>query len=788
METIAYLRGPEGLLNVGPTLKVGRNSKAHIYLNSQSCDQKHAVIKYDSFNKKYFVEDLGSVNGTYKNDMRIAKPLPLEDHDVLRFGYDKASYRFELVPKKTAPNETKQRRPKSGRKSSQQKQYYNLPHSEENDHGSVDYSDKQHPSPSFNRRTQTRNRRVRMDSAYVHTREESPDSDDSLEPVEDTTSRKAGFKQFKPRPPSQEPPARHAIRSKVITQKNRHLNGGNREAQRYSTGGRTKSQNEPISKKPVAFDIMWSEEGNDDGVVQQESPIPSAFHIKQGEETSYKSPSSSQALENGLLAEDNDVRASTRSYLDSRATRRLSVVDENLHNQQEYETLNITLQASEQRCALLSSELTLRERKIEELEMSLLSARELNGKVVEQHKEKSRRHPGHSVSIQTINIEQEESSKYEVEMMQQVLRDSEEKYNKLMQSALQTDKKAKILANRIETLTSENLQLKGQIEQINQEQETNTEHLQFELEETKQKLLEAMEHLDERSQQRSVRHQGVQTTQLTNHMKEEIDLMKQEHEAQLRQLQFELEEVKQELKKANDLNATFEHREFKAIQDSSLKDQLEQTKHEHEKSMGVMRTELEGTKRKLFQAMQRLKEKQEVKAVENQEVQTIEFEPTTSNQASQIAMEQKNADKVLHELNVCITQMNIPPFNAQPFESYDKRITQCLQNINRVSIVLTKTKLKETQSKEELVSVTEKLRRDTQAWKASEAKLKTECKVKDALISSNESRIEQLESDRDRLKKTISRLTTTEDWSAVHVALRKRKLQTNKTHPNNGNG
>ncbi|KAF2986326.1 hypothetical protein EK904_009855 [Melospiza melodia maxima] len=72
-----YLR-METLLSSGP------------YGESRSVDKQHAVINYDKDKDEHWVKDLGSLNGTFVNDVRIPdqKYITLKLNDVIRFGYD----------------------------------------------------------------------------------------------------------------------------------------------------------------------------------------------------------------------------------------------------------------------------------------------------------------------------------------------------------------------------------------------------------------------------------------------------------------------------------------------------------------------------------------------------------------------------------------------------------------------------------------------------------------------------------------------------------------------------
>ncbi|KAG5857631.1 hypothetical protein ANANG_G00021470 [Anguilla anguilla] len=68
---------------------VGRED-CELMLQSRSVDKQHAVINYDPSSDEHMVKDLGSLNGTFVNDLRIPDQtyITLKLSDVIRFGYD----------------------------------------------------------------------------------------------------------------------------------------------------------------------------------------------------------------------------------------------------------------------------------------------------------------------------------------------------------------------------------------------------------------------------------------------------------------------------------------------------------------------------------------------------------------------------------------------------------------------------------------------------------------------------------------------------------------------------
>ncbi|XP_037128623.1 centrosomal protein of 170 kDa isoform X1 [Syngnathus acus] len=68
---------------------VGRDD-CELMLQSRSVDKQHAVINYEPGSDQHKVKDLGSLNGTFVNDVRIQEQMyiTLKLEDKLRFGYD----------------------------------------------------------------------------------------------------------------------------------------------------------------------------------------------------------------------------------------------------------------------------------------------------------------------------------------------------------------------------------------------------------------------------------------------------------------------------------------------------------------------------------------------------------------------------------------------------------------------------------------------------------------------------------------------------------------------------
>ncbi|XP_040268721.1 centrosomal protein of 170 kDa protein B isoform X1 [Bufo bufo] len=80
---------------------VGRED-CELMLQSRSVDKQHAVINFDNEKDEHRVKDLGSLNGTFVNDVRIPdqRYITLKLNDVIRFGYDFNMYVLEQIQHK----------------------------------------------------------------------------------------------------------------------------------------------------------------------------------------------------------------------------------------------------------------------------------------------------------------------------------------------------------------------------------------------------------------------------------------------------------------------------------------------------------------------------------------------------------------------------------------------------------------------------------------------------------------------------------------------------------------
>ncbi|XP_051731908.1 centrosomal protein of 170 kDa protein B isoform X4 [Ctenopharyngodon idella] len=106
---------------------VGRED-CELMLQSRSVDKQHAVINYNPATDEHLVKDLGSLNGTFVNDLRIPDQtyITLKLSDIVRFGYDSHVYILEKsqhkVPEEALKHEKYTSQLQMGIKSAEGKQ------------------------------------------------------------------------------------------------------------------------------------------------------------------------------------------------------------------------------------------------------------------------------------------------------------------------------------------------------------------------------------------------------------------------------------------------------------------------------------------------------------------------------------------------------------------------------------------------------------------------------------------------------------------------------------------
>jgi phosphoserine phosphatase RsbU/P len=87
MASLVTIKGPSSGQHFplpGDTALIGRQEDSSIYLDSLAVSRQHARIVCHG--GEYFVEDVGSSNGTFINGRRISRPTILTERDILQIG------------------------------------------------------------------------------------------------------------------------------------------------------------------------------------------------------------------------------------------------------------------------------------------------------------------------------------------------------------------------------------------------------------------------------------------------------------------------------------------------------------------------------------------------------------------------------------------------------------------------------------------------------------------------------------------------------------------------------
>lgn len=77
------------------TYTIGRSEESDLFLNDLTVSRQHAVLAVEK--DGVFIEDLGSLNGTFINGKLIDKRATLNDGDVIQIGRFKLLYRVGEV-------------------------------------------------------------------------------------------------------------------------------------------------------------------------------------------------------------------------------------------------------------------------------------------------------------------------------------------------------------------------------------------------------------------------------------------------------------------------------------------------------------------------------------------------------------------------------------------------------------------------------------------------------------------------------------------------------------------
>ena len=77
-------------INSGKKLIIGRGSDADVVIDNTAVSRHHTA--FELVNKDYFIEDLGSLNGTFVNGKKITERTKLQEKDIIQIG------KFRLTP------------------------------------------------------------------------------------------------------------------------------------------------------------------------------------------------------------------------------------------------------------------------------------------------------------------------------------------------------------------------------------------------------------------------------------------------------------------------------------------------------------------------------------------------------------------------------------------------------------------------------------------------------------------------------------------------------------------
>ena len=81
-------------LNEG-SYRIGRSEESDLFLNDLTVSRKHAVLTVKG--RDVFIEDLGSLNGTFVNGKLIEERTKLKDGDIIQIGRFRLLYRVGEV-------------------------------------------------------------------------------------------------------------------------------------------------------------------------------------------------------------------------------------------------------------------------------------------------------------------------------------------------------------------------------------------------------------------------------------------------------------------------------------------------------------------------------------------------------------------------------------------------------------------------------------------------------------------------------------------------------------------
>jgi len=92
--TIETESAPGRQFTLRPVTAIGRSAENHLVIDDPFASANHAIVVWRE--NHWWIEDLGSHNGTYLNDERVIEPKALNSGDRIRVG--ETVLRFEPEP------------------------------------------------------------------------------------------------------------------------------------------------------------------------------------------------------------------------------------------------------------------------------------------------------------------------------------------------------------------------------------------------------------------------------------------------------------------------------------------------------------------------------------------------------------------------------------------------------------------------------------------------------------------------------------------------------------------
>ena len=106
IQSSAWLeQGGSGRVDIQGTCSIGRAPSNQVVLADDKVSRRHAVIHAQDVDEFWLV-DLGSSNGTYLNERRVAQPIRLWDQDKIEIGPFRLMFRQPHAARASTPEQT----------------------------------------------------------------------------------------------------------------------------------------------------------------------------------------------------------------------------------------------------------------------------------------------------------------------------------------------------------------------------------------------------------------------------------------------------------------------------------------------------------------------------------------------------------------------------------------------------------------------------------------------------------------------------------------------------------